>query len=66
MYYVIWTDDSDVPEIITEIGQDGFVTREVGFDKNGRVVHKSPLKNGKTTLSIYGYFDLVPIQFTYS
>jgi hypothetical protein len=44
--------------IITEVDEDGFVTRELGFDGDGALVHRHP---GEPSRAKYGYFDLAKI-----
>jgi len=44
--------------IVAEVGDDGFVTRELGFDVDGRLVHRFP---GTGPDGTYGLFDLTPI-----
>lgn len=44
----------------TEVADDGHVVREIGFDSEGKVAHKSPshsYKHGR-----YGLFDLAVIS----
>ena len=65
MRYLRWTsEDGDLGEGLveewTEVGDDGVVLREIGFDSNGNIAHKMPsakFKHGK-----YGHFDLAPIS----
>ena len=45
--------------IITEVDEKGFVTRELGFDADGNLIHRCP---GEPTVSDdYGVFDLAKI-----
>jgi hypothetical protein len=45
--------------ILTEVGDDGSVTRELGFDAEGNLVHRFP---GEPTRAKYGVFDLAEID----
>ena len=45
--------------ILTEVGDDGFVIRELGFDVEGNIVHRFP---GEPTRAEYGVFDLAKID----
>jgi hypothetical protein len=45
--------------ILTEVGDDGSVTRELGFDAEGNIVHRFP---GEPTRAEYGVFDLAKIS----
>lgn len=44
--------------IFIEVDEEGAATRELGFDVDGRVVHRHP---GLPTRAIYGVFDLAKI-----
>jgi hypothetical protein len=44
--------------ILTEVDETGAVTRELGFDGPGNVVHRHP---GQPTRTQYGVFDLANI-----
>jgi hypothetical protein len=44
--------------ILTKVGEDGFVTHELGFDGNGNIVHRHP---GEPTRAKHGVFDLARI-----
>jgi hypothetical protein len=44
--------------ILTEIDDQGAVTRELGFDADGDVIHRHP---GEPTRAKYGVFDLANI-----
>jgi hypothetical protein len=44
--------------ILTEVDEQGTVTRELGFDVDGNLVHRCP---GEPTLTEYGVFDLAKI-----
>jgi hypothetical protein len=63
---LIWTDteitglaDEGLSRILTEVDEEGFVTRELGFDIEGNLVHRYP---GKPTRAEYGLFDLAKID----
>jgi hypothetical protein len=45
--------------ILTEIRDDGSVAREIGFDVEGKIVHRFP---GEPTRAKYGVFDLAKID----
>jgi len=44
--------------IVTEVDDDGLVTRELGFDAGGILVHRHP---GEPTRAKHGVFDLAKI-----
>jgi hypothetical protein len=45
--------------IITEVDEQGLVTRELGYDADGKLIHRCP---GEPTVSdVYGVFDLAKI-----
>ena len=44
--------------ILTEVDERGAVTRELGFDVHGKVIHRHP---GEPTRAKYGVFDLANI-----
>ena len=44
--------------ILTEVDEQGAVTRELGFDADGNLVHRHP---GEPTRAKYGVFDLAKI-----
>jgi hypothetical protein len=44
--------------ILTEVDEQGAVTRELGFDVDGNVIHRHP---GEPTRAKYGVFDLANI-----
>jgi hypothetical protein len=44
--------------VLTELGEDGSVTRELGFDAGGSIVHRYP---GEPTRAEHGVFDLAKI-----
>jgi hypothetical protein len=48
-----------VARILTEIEEDGTVTRELGLDAHGNVIHRHP---GEPTRAQYGFFDLARIE----
>jgi hypothetical protein len=45
--------------ILTEVGDDGSVTRELGFDLEGNIVHRFP---GEPTRAKHGLFDLAKVS----
>ena len=45
--------------VLTEVDDEGSVTRELGFDAEGKIVHRYP---GEPTRAEYGVFDLAKIQ----
>jgi hypothetical protein len=45
--------------ILTEIGDDGSFTRELGFNVEGHLVHRFP---GEPSRAKYGVFDLAKIE----
>ena len=45
--------------ILTKVGEDDFVTHELGFDVNGNIVHRYP---GQPTRAEHGVFDLAKID----
>ena len=63
---LIWTEaDIDglanatgLSHILTEVDENGVVTRELGFDVEGKVIHRHP---GNPTCAKYGLFDLAKI-----
>jgi len=48
--------------ILSEVDNQGTVIRELGFDAEGRLVHRCP---GQPTLTEYGIFDLAKIAPTF-
>jgi hypothetical protein len=64
--YIRWTEADITPmwpgisEEWTEVGDDGVVTRELGFDANGKVVHVFPSQ--RFPHGSYGHWDLAPIE----
>jgi hypothetical protein len=50
-----------ISRILTEVDQQGWVTRELGFDSHGNLVHRHP---GTPTLARHGLFDLATIAPT--
>ena len=44
--------------ILTEVNEQGMVTRELGYDVNGNVIHRYP---GEPTRAKHGVFDLAQI-----
>jgi YD repeat-containing protein len=44
--------------IVTEVDEQGMVTRELGYDADGNLVHRHP---GEPTRAKYGVFDLAKI-----
>ena len=44
--------------LLTEVDDQGSVTRELGFDAEGNIVHRFP---GEPTRAEYGVFDLAKI-----
>jgi hypothetical protein len=63
--YLKWTEkdgelNGGLVELWTEVGEDGYVTREIGFDVNGQVAHKMP--SDRYREGTYGLFDLAPIE----
>jgi hypothetical protein len=69
MYYLKWTEEGieglqskdGIAVLFTEVGADGFVRREIGFDENGDVVHRCP-GPVKYKYGGYGIFDLALIE----
>ena len=63
---VIWTeacieglaDTWGLSRILTEVDEQGTVTRELGYDVDGKVVHRHP---GEPTRAKHGVFDLAKI-----
>jgi hypothetical protein len=63
MYYCVWTEKDnkgeksldDIVKLFTEIDDNGRVLREIGIDKDGRLVHKCP--SDKFRNGTYGLFD---------
>ena len=63
---LVWTDADvrgladawGVSRILTEIDERGLVTRELGFDAAGELIHRH---SGKTTLTTHGIFDAAVI-----
>ncbi|MFN0044867.1 MAG: hypothetical protein ACKVOS_00185 [Sphingorhabdus sp.] len=63
---LIWTeaeliglaDAWGLTRIVTEIDEHGAITRELGFDLSGNIVHRHP---GQPTIAERGVFDLVKI-----
>ena len=63
---LIWT-EAELPglaiawgmsQILTEVDEEGSVTRELGYDLDGKAVHRHP---GEPTRSKHGIFDMVKI-----
>jgi hypothetical protein len=44
--------------VVTEIGDDGSVTREIGFDAKGNLFHRFP---GEPTCAQHGVFDVAKV-----
>jgi hypothetical protein len=44
--------------VLTEVDDEGMVTREIGFDAQGKIIHRCP---GEPTVTEYGVFDLAKI-----
>ncbi|MBL8648418.1 MAG: hypothetical protein JNL46_14270 [Sphingosinicella sp.] len=44
--------------ILTEVDEEGSVTRELGFDAGGKLIHRHP---GEPALTENGVFDLVKV-----
>jgi len=63
MFYLKWSrNDIDgleqfngIVTLLTEINKEGIVTKEIGLDKNNKIVHKFPSRNH--TYGKYGIFD---------
>jgi hypothetical protein len=67
MRYKRWTDadgdlEAPIAELWTEIDERGEVTREIGLDRDGHVVHLMPAVGFKH--GTYGLFDLAPVDPT--
>jgi len=45
--------------IITEVDEEGLVTRELGYDATGNLIHRCP--GEPTVTDVYGVFDLAKI-----
>lgn len=65
MRYKRWTDadgelEDPIAELWTEIDEAGSVTREIGFDRDGHVVHLMPASGFKH--GTYGLFDLALVD----
>jgi hypothetical protein len=66
---LVWTEtDIDglaagwgLSRILTEVDQQGSVTRELGYDSDGNLVHRHP---GMTTRAKHGLFDVATIALT--
>lgn len=63
MRYIKWTkaeayglEDLGISLLLTEVDPKGLVTREIGLDQEGRVVHRAP-----SVENSYGYFDNLPV-----
>ena len=63
---LIWT-EAELPglgsawgifRVLTEVDEEGSITRELGYDAAGKVVHRHP---GEPSRSKHGIFDLVNI-----
>lgn len=66
MNWIAWTSDeiqglekAGLVLLWTEIDDNGFVTRELGFDIEGRVIHKVPFGSKR-----FGLFDLQVITWS--
>jgi hypothetical protein len=67
MFYLKWT-EKDIKGlnvdglscVYTEVDEKGRVTKEIGVDVKGKIVHKWPGADSK--FGIYGLFDLAPID----
>jgi hypothetical protein len=46
--------------MVTEVDDDGYVHRELGFDDVGRITHRKPSKSHKH--GRFGYFDSPPFD----
>ena len=65
-YILIWTEadleglqkTTGLERLLTEFDEKGTVTREIGFDADGNIVHRHP---GVPTREKYGIFDLASI-----
>jgi hypothetical protein len=63
---LIWTeaeigglaDAWGLSRILTEVDEQGAVTRELGYDKSGNAVHRHP---GEPTRAAHGVFDIPEI-----
>lgn len=53
------SDSWGLTRIVTEVADNGTVTRELGFDANGLLVHRSP---GEPTRAKPGVFDLATVS----
>jgi len=51
-------DATGLSRILTEVDDNGVVTRELGFDVEGKVIYRHP---GKPTCAKYGLFDLAKV-----
>jgi hypothetical protein len=51
-------DSWGLTRVLTEVDDNGRVTRELGFDSQGNLVHRYP---GEPTRAEYGVFDLAKI-----
>ena len=55
------SDSWGLTRVLTEVDDDGLVTRELGFDARGVLVHRHP---GEPTRAKHGIFDLAKINRT--
>jgi hypothetical protein len=53
------SDSWGLTRVVTEVADDGSVTRELGFDAKGDLVHRYP---GEPTRAKNGVFDLATIR----
>jgi len=68
MWYCKWAGNdikglekiSGMVTLYTEIGEDGRVRREIGFNNEGKVVHKCPSDGYRW--GTYGFFDLARVE----
>ncbi|HET8785800.1 MAG TPA: hypothetical protein VFM38_09210, partial [Candidatus Limnocylindrales bacterium] len=54
--------DPSIAEVWTEVDEDGFVTRELGFNDRGGIVHRMPSQ--RFSQGTYGLFDLALIDLS--
>jgi hypothetical protein len=69
MYYLKYTSEEDkglrsfgIAEYFIEVGADGFVLREIGFDESGKVVHRFPGQKKFFKYGERGFYDLQPYE----
>lgn len=71
MYYIEWDlvheidgwSELKLKRLLTEVNQEGEVMKEIGINKDGKVVHAFPDENYK--FGEYGMWDNVKIQSQY-